>query len=437
MTISRRSLFRGAAGLSGAALLTGCAGFGGGGNGGGGGGGGGNSLSMVTWGQDAEQAAFRRLAQAFQERTGATVDLRIVPYAEMFTTIDAQLQDGSAPDVFRVDYPSLGSYSSAGQLLDLTDHLDDELTGDLIPAFHEAVKFDGRPYGVPHQTDTTATIYRVDLLREAGITSVPDRLEDAWTWEEFDDVLTQLEKSLPGDVAPYSYMWQQGGAFRWLNWVFQAGGRLLDQDLTAAAIDSAAGRRALETTRALYERGLVPANSSPKSNIYADDAFVGGTTAMGALGNFVLPAVDTAVGSRFEWAATYHPRDVRAASDLGGNALVVTEQARNPELAGEFLRFMMEPENQRSFCEESIELPTRQSLTEAQLNFAVRPDLAPVFAQQASTLTPEDVAQVTVPDFGRINTVLQDQLEQCFVGGRSVQDTLAGISEQVDGILGA
>lgn len=392
---------------------------------------------MITWAQDSEQAAFRRLAQAFQERTGAGVDIRFVPYAEMFTTIDAQLQDGSAPDIFRVDYTSLGSYSSTDQLLDLSDHLDDELTDDLIPAFAEAVAFEGRLYGVPHQTDTTATIYRVDMLREAGITTVPDRLEDAWTWEEFDEVLSRLKTSLPADVAPYSYMWQQAGAFRWLNWLFQAGGRLMTEDLSGAAIDSDAGRRALEVTKALYERGLVPANTSPKSSVYADDAFVGGTTAMGALGNFVLPAVDSAIGSRFEWAATYHPQDVRAASDLGGNALVITKQTPNPELAGEFLRFMMEPENQKSFCEESIELPTRQSLADADLDFAVRPDLAPVFAAQATTLTPEDVAQVTVPGFGQINTALQDQLEQCFVGGRSVEDTVSGISDRIDEILGA
>lgn len=436
MNISRRSLFRGAAGLSGAALLSGCAGFTGG-TSGNGGNGGTDSLSMVTWASDAEQAAFTRLGQAFQERSGASVEIRFVPYAEMFTTIDSQLQDGSAPDLFRVDYTSLGSYSSTGQLLDLDGHLDDELVEDLIPAFAEAVRFDGRPYGVPHQTDTTATVYRPDLLARAGITAVPDRLEDAWTWEEFDDVLTRLRDGLGGDVAPYAYMWQQAGAYRWLNWLFQAGGRVLTEDLGAAAVDSEAGRRALETTRSLFERGLVPANTSPKSATYASDVFSAGNVAMGALGNFLIPELESTIGSGFEWRVTYHPRDVRAASDLGGNALVATAQARNPELAGEFLRFMMEPENQRSFCEEAIELPTRRSLVGADLDFAVRPDLAPVFVAQATTLIPEDVAQVTAPDFGQINTALQDQLELCFVGGQSVEDTIAALTDRIDAVLGS
>ncbi|MBD2763794.1 sugar ABC transporter substrate-binding protein [Kocuria sp. cx-455] len=435
MNISRRTLFRGAVGLSGAAMLTGCSGFTGGG--GGSDSGGGDTLSMVSWGQDSEQSAFKKLVQKYQESSGVTVDLRFVPFAEMFTTIDAQLQDGSAPDIFRVDYTSLASYSSADQLLDLSDQMDDDLKNDLIPAFMEAVSLDGRPYGVPHQTDTTATVYRPDLLRQAGITSVPDSLENAWTWEEFNEVLTKLKGSLSVDVAPYSYQWQKAGAYRWLNWLFQANGRLLSDDLKSAAIDSDAGRRALTTTKALFENKVVPSNSSPKSGVYSSDAFVGGKTAMAALGNFTIPELNTAVGSRFEWQATYHPQDVRAASDLGGNALVINKATDKADQAGEFLRFMMEAENQKAFCEETIELPTRRSVAEGKLNLSVRPDLAPVFTAQATTLKPEDVAQVTIPGFSQINTELQEQLEQCFVGGRSVDDALKGIADRVNQIVSA
>ena len=45
---------------------------------------------------------------------------------------------GTAPDVFRVDYPTMGRYSSQNQLLDLTGYLD-SLTDDFIPALYQAV----------------------------------------------------------------------------------------------------------------------------------------------------------------------------------------------------------------------------------------------------------------------------------------------------------
>ena len=58
-----------------------------------------------------------------------------------------------------------------------------------------------------------------------------------------------------------------------------------------------------------------------------------------------------------------------------------------------------------------------------------RPDLMPTFVEQATTMTPEDVAQVTVPFFGKVNTLLVDQLELCFISGQSVDDTLQNIAD--------
>ena len=85
----------------------------------------------------------------------------------------------------------------------------------------------------------------------------------------------------------------------------------------------------------------------------------------------------------------------------------------------------------RTFCEATGQLPTLTSLTTAKLDFAVRPDLMEVFVQQATTLTPEQVKQVTVPQFAKINASLQDELEKAFLGGRSPADTTAALAAAV------
>ena len=97
---------------------------------------------------------------------------------------------------------------------------------------------------------------------------------------------------------------------------------------------------------------------------------------------------------------------------------------------------MVDPKNMRLFCEKSLELPTRQSLVEEKLDFAVRPDLMPVYVDQATTLTPEDVAQVTVPYFGQVNTLLQDQLELAFRGKQSTDATLKNIAKGISAAAG-
>lgn len=428
-SITRRGLLSTAAAVTAGGWLSGCAGLTGGGSGGGGGGRPG-TLSVITWASDAEAAVFRDLADRFGSENDVTVDLQVIPFEEVQTTVDAQLQAGDPPDVFRVTYTDLGRYSTTGQLLDVTPYVDDAAA--FIPAFWQAVQTDGTPYGVPHHTDTTAIVYRPDLLQPAGIT-VPTSLEEAWSWEEFAEVSDALKASLPQGVFPFVYDWQQFGAYRWLTWLFEAGGRLLDDDLATAVVQSPEGLKALEFTQRFFTEQWVPRNTSVKSTTYPDAAFIGERTAMAFVGDFLLPGIEAEVD--FDYQATFQPRDVRASSDLGGNALVATAESANAELAGEFLRFMVTEDAMTEWCARTTELPTLQSLVGQDLGYDVRPDLMPVFVEQATTLTEEDVAQVTVPAFSQVNTVLLDQLELAFLGDQSAEDTLAAIAEGVDAAI--
>lgn len=431
MPVTRRQFLAGTGSLATAAVLSSCSGFTKSSDSGASSSKAG-TLRFTTWGSDAEAAAFKQLAKSFESANkGAKVDLRIVPYEDMFTGIDAQLQSGTAPDIFRVDYGTMGVYSSKDVLLDLTPTLDKSLTSDLIPALLQAVTYQDKIYGVPQETDTTAVLYRPDLLEAAGVSSVPGSLDEAWTWEEFGEVADKLKGSLDPKIKPFCYDWQQLGAFRWLTWLFEAGGRLLEDDLTTPAIDSAEGRRAMDFTTGFFTKGWVPKNTSVKGATYPDAAFISGEVAMAFAGNFLLPGIEEGVKKKFDYQVTYQPRDKRASSDLGGNALVATKDSKNQDLASEFLSFMVEPDNMRLFCEKSLELPTRQSLVSEKLDFAVRSDLMPVYVDQTTTLTADDVAQVTVPWFGQVNTLLQDQLELAFRGRQSPEKTLSAIAAGV------
>ncbi|WP_207454802.1 ABC transporter substrate-binding protein [Herbiconiux sp. SYSU D00978] len=429
MDLTRRQLLGTAGVFSASALLAGCAGFS---RPDSGGGEGGADLTFTTWASESEEVVFRSLVDRFQEANGVTVNLNVVPYEQIFRNIDAQLQSGTAPDVFRVDYGNLGVYSSQEQLLDLSDLVDNG--NDFIPAFWQAVQFDGTPFGVPHQTDVSAIVYNVAAFQAAGITSVPDSLESAWTWDEFSGVLAQLRGSLPPEQYPFVYNWQLGGAPRWLSFLFAAGGRFVEDDLVTPAIDSDAGRRALDYTKGFFEQSWVPANSAVKSSTYADAVFLAETAVMASAGSFVVPGLDAA---GFEWATTYLPRDQRGATDLGGNALVATAGTANPDLAAEFLRFMVEQEAMAEFCAATNELPTLTSLVDTELDYAVRPDVMPVFVQQATTLEESDVAQLTIPGMASVTTALQDQLDLAFTSGQSTEQTLANLSDAIGQATGA
>jgi multiple sugar transport system substrate-binding protein len=437
MTLNRRQVLLGGLGIGAAAGLSSCAGLTGKSSSdtpstSGSGSALQGELSFVNWSGDTEKKAFDAVITAFQKANpGVTIKTDTVPYASIQTNLDSRFQANNPPDLFRVSYIDIGQYTSQDVLLDVSSTFDQAKIDAFVPGLWEGVVYDGKPYGVPHQIDTTAVLYRKDAFEAAGITKVPTTLDEAWSWEEFASAANKLAGVVKGKQSPFIYDWQSAGAYRWLSWLFQAGGNVLEQDLKTPAVDSDQGRRAVEFTQSFFTNKWVARNTSVKSATYPDSAFIAGTVAMAFAGDFLLPGIEDGVKGKFEYGAMPMPKDVTAASDLGGNAVVAAKDGKNTEAAARFLEFLVSEEQQRTFCEATGELPTLKSLTSAELDFQVRPDLMKTFVEQATTITPEQVKQVTVPQFARINTALQTELEKAFLGGASSADTTKALAAAV------
>ncbi|MDH2444659.1 sugar ABC transporter substrate-binding protein [Amnibacterium sp. CER49] len=430
MNPTRRTVLAGAGAVSLSTLLASCAGFTGQSNQGSGkGGSGSKTLSFTTWGSDQEKTAYQQLIKEFEAANkGVTVKLSIVPYEQAFTNLDAQLQAGKAPDIFRLGYGQIGGYSDKNVLLDLSPYFSSSEADAFQPQFWQAVKYQGKPYGVPQQTDTSALVYNTKMLKDAGITSVPDSLENAWSFDEFTQVLEKLRKNMDAKHFPFADNWQLAGAFRWLTWLFSTGGRILSSDLKSPAIVSPQGTKALDYTRDFFAKQYVPQNNSTKSNTYADTTWLAGTTAMVSAGTFLLPGF---TGAKFEWGVTYLPKDVRGADDLGGNALVASAASPNKDLAARFLKFMVSEKAMSTMCVTAFEQPTLKSLVGKDLGWKIQSGVMPVYLDQATTITPDDVAQISIPQFTSINTTLTNELEAAFRQGQSTSKTLSNIADGV------
>jgi multiple sugar transport system substrate-binding protein len=395
-------------------------------------------LTFAFWGGSAgETAGFTNAKKKFEAANpGAKINLKIAPYDSFFSGIDRGIQSGNAPDIFRVDYTTIGKYSKAGVLLDVSPYFSASEVDNFLPALWEAIKYNGVPYGIPHQTDTTCIVYNKKAFSDAGITSVPDSLQNAWSWDEFAAVSAKLRKSLPANKFPFAYDWTQAGAFRWLSFLYQAGGTLLTSDLSKCALPSDAGTKALDFTKSFFDKKWVPANNTIKTSVYSDNFFLNQTVPMTFIGDFLVPELaDPKTGYKGgDWGATYMPQDKAAASDLGGNAIVALKSTKNPDLAGAFLKFLASEDIMKYFCEQAVELPTLKTLASSSLNYAYRPDVVKICAEQATTISDTVVKECTTSSFATINTILQDQLELAF-HGQSTSATLGSIATKVNQAL--
>ena len=438
MGLTRRDLLLGGASLGAAASLSGCAGLtrpSGEQSTPGRRRSGPATLTFVNWSGDTEKAAFDALIKAFTEANpDITIKTDTVPYDSIQTNLDSRFQSGNPPDLFRVSYIDIGQYTSQGVLLDVSGTFDQARIDEFEPGLWQSIVYDGKPYGVPHQIDTTAILYRKDAFEAAKITDVPQTLEEAWTWEEFADASRKLKAVVKGKQTAFIYDWQSAGAYRWLSWLFQAGGRLLGDDLKAPDIDTDAGRKAVEFTQSFFTEGWVARNTSTKSSTYPDGVFIAGSVAMAFAGDFLIPGIETGIEKNpFEYGSMPMPRDVAAASDLGGNAIVAAKDGPNTEAAAKFLAFCVQENQQRTFCEATGQLPTLKSLTSAQAGLPdpAGPDGGVRPAGQHDRAGPGRPGR-RCPQFGKLNIALRDELDQAFLRGRSAADTTAALAKAVE-----
>ena len=375
---------------------------------------------------EVELAAFRRIIGRYQaKQREIAIDLEEISYKER-AEIDTLLAAGVGPDLFRVQYQDVGRYSPSGALIDLSKYLPKDFGGQFTEPVWTAVQYKGRPYALPHHTDTSAILYNKTLFDRIGIRA-PQNLPESWHWGEFIEVAQAIKKS--GFDYAFDMNWSFGGSFRWLNFLYQHGGCLLKDDYRHSAIPSPSAQETLRWTQAFFEKGLVPTSDSAKSSEQGEVLFAKQVVGMYFdVGPQALKELDV----NFDWATTFLPRDKQFAAELGGNAIGISRDAKSYEAAVDFALFATNEENMRDFVVAGLFLPVRRSLLNQSLPYTYRPDEMRVHMEQAKTVPLHLARTVTLPEFHRINRSLGDELDAAFTGGQSAEETLQHIAREIE-----
>ncbi len=392
------------------------------------------TIDFTYWASaGAESEAFDGLVQQFEEKNpGIKVNKQGGDFKDFYTKLETRIAANNAPDATRIQYQQIGRYSSNGVLLDITQKLPADYGKDFIPSVWKAVSYKNAIYALPQHTDTLAVFYNKDYFEKLGI-KAPDKLEDAWTWNQFLDIAKQL-KEKAGAKYGFSFNWTKSNSYRWLPLLYQKGGALLTDDLSKSAINSPEALETLKMTQSFVKDNLIPAGTSVKGTEDINNLFSTGTTGMVITGNWMASNFEKNM-KNYKFGATYMPKDKEAASDMGGNALGILKKAKNPEAALTFVQYMVSEESMKTFVEKGFFLPVRKTLTADKLNYSADPQLMKVFVDQATTI-PEDMAQaVTSPAMSKINQVLTEELEQLLTQGKAPEAVMKSLDEGINKAL--
>lgn len=295
-------------------------------------------------GQGVSDEAMKAAVKAFEaDNPGITIKRTSFAFADLSKSIIQGGVGGEVPDVAIIDNVDNQNFASLGLLKDITTDTA-SIKDDFYDGPWSSTQLNGKTFGLPMNSNNLALFYNKDMFKKAGIEKPPA------TWEELAATAKKLASSGNAGLA-ISAVKNEQGTFQVLPFVWQAGG---DIDEYAKY-----GGKALSFLKKMIDDGAM---SSAVANYSQEDArtqFTTGQTAMMVNGPWEISNLKDV---DFKWAVAPLPKDVRAATGLGGENIVAFQQAKNPEGAVKFVKFMASHKGVQTFCDISGQLSPRIDL---------------------------------------------------------------------------
>lgn len=241
------------------------------------------TLTLMGWSSSqAEDAALAEQIAAFEEAyPDITVNVNLVP--DYDTTLQTTFASGDPPDVFYIDSLRLPDLVEAGVV---------DIGGDKIEnpeGFYESLvnvfTYNGEFVCPPKDFSTLTLQYNKGMFDAAGL----EYPTDDWTWDD----LRAAAEALTGTNAEGQQVLgivMNPELARWLPFLYQAGGSVLNDDWTEVTLDSDEAREAFNFYVGLAQDGFAGAASDVDAG-WAGEAFGLGRAAMTIEGNWIIQAL--------------------------------------------------------------------------------------------------------------------------------------------------
>jgi multiple sugar transport system substrate-binding protein len=325
-------------------------------------------VTIVYWQYEyaTKVAAIDELIKMFEtENPGIKIVHETFPYAAYVEKVAAAVSAGTGPHIVNLYYGWLPAWQRAGYLQPLPEGAFpiEEIDAAFAPLV-EAVKIDGKYWGLPTAVRTLALFYNVDLFEASGITHPPT------TWEEFINVAKQLTVWEGGVLKRAGFGMAPDGQDHHLVrevLIRQFGGAPYSADYRTVTYNSPAGAAALQfyADFALVHKIGEPDFPFPGVAGYYREGFNAGLIAMIVDGSFAIGTIQR--GATFRWAVSELPpltpdgeRSNFASFWMHG--LTPRAQGEELEAAIKFLKFITSEQAMELWVQKVGELPARLSL---------------------------------------------------------------------------
>lgn len=306
--------------------------------------GGAKTISIMFQGSDAEQAAHMASTKRFTEKTGINVELLYTPHDSYTSRLAGYQANNKLPDIISVDGPNLPSLVWGGYIEPIENWISKSLIDDMTPSNIEQCTYpiDGKLYAIG-QADSTVLLYANKSYLERVGARIPKSVDDAWTIQEFDELLGKLA-ALPEVTWPLDIIWanniagSEWGIYAFYECLVSAGTDVIDRTTWKAdgTLNSAAAVDTLKYFQKWNANGWIVPKSAGDNSLYNDRR----QTAIAWNGNWGYTAA--LEGLKEDFIALPLPNFGKGTRTPNATWIwSITSTSPNKKEAGELLEFMM------------------------------------------------------------------------------------------------
>ena len=356
------------------------------------------------------------------------IEYQVGDYSERMYT---QAAAGNLADaVWTANLFTLG-FVANGVLKDLMPFIEKDKEfnlDDIYPVILSEARIEGNPglFYLPASLDVVTMFYNKTALEQAGA-ALPTA---DWTWADFRDAAKALTSSADKQFGwAYVNDGSEDTVWRFLAVLWQAGGDLLNADNTASALDSDAGRRAMQM---LYDMAVTD------KSVYLDkgdgnylNLFNAGKIAMLWTGPWDISSINSDV----DYGVEILPADVTHATIAGPDNYVVLDNGdQQVANAWAFIQWFCSPEVHLDYAIATGHLPIRKSETQlpAYQDYLAKYPAAEVFVANLDNVTK---ARPNIPTYPKISIALGQAVQSVLLGRAQPDQAITVASQAIDAIL--
>lgn len=383
------------------------------------------NFSFASWSlsEEAPKAVIEAQLAAFQGANDITVAPVTYPFAEYLNQLTLQTRGGQFSGAAQLDIAWLATLAALGKLVDLSGLAQGR---GYTEAGLNASKVDGVQYGLPWTLGAIGLVANQEILGRVGADDVPE------TIDEFTNLLREL-KGLGDGLIPYAASTKVAQLKDVQIWMQTFGSPLLENGKVTIGDDASV--EAVTWYKTLYDEGLIAADvdrfdarslfSQGRTAMY-DDAPVGRSAVTNEspitnLADLLVPCARPVLNAG----------DTARALAWGHTVVVVDGDGSGT--AGEFAQWLTsDPETVVGYFTD-LGLPpatTEQAVTDAVAQDA----FIAAFAEKITAdATPSPFW--VYPQYGQIDTVINEKVQAAIVGQTPVATALAEARDAAQALI--